>query len=216
MQRIAPNNGVYMLEFPNGKRYIGVVASAHNTVAKRWACYKRLSCTGQPSLHRALVKYGVENVKFSMLVSEGSFEELWAAEIKYIAEFKTCDQAYGYNLATGGRGGRSGVPTTAETKAKMRALFLGKPTSEEAKEKNRMAHLGRKATLEARERMRAAQAKIRQEGRGPGPRPQSMETRARISAAMKGVAKSPETRENMRKAWQLRRAKKLVLAAGAA
>ena len=205
MQRIAPNNGVYMLEFPNGKRYIGVVASSTNTVAKRWAVYKRLKCTQQPLLYRALLKYGVENVKFSMLVSEGTHEELWEAERRLIAEFKTQDSEFGYNIAAGGKGGRTGVPATEATKAKMRARFLGQPTTAESKEKNRQAHLGRKASPEARERMRLAQAKIRAEGRGPKSRTQTAETRAKISASSRGRKVSAEALVNMKKAQELRR-----------
>jgi group I intron endonuclease len=192
VRRIAPKTGVYCLTFPNGKRYVGVVTSARGSIARRWATYKRGQCAQQPRLYRALLKHGVTNVAFSVLVSGGAPDDLLAAEAKFISEFRTCDPQFGYNVSSGGASGRTGVPASPETKARLRALFLGRSPSPESREKNRLAHLGRTPSEESKAKRAVTVAAKKAAGWiPPSGWHHTPEAKAKISAAGTGRIKPP-------------------------
>lgn len=56
--------GIYSIENPEGKVYIG---SSRN-IYRRWDAYFNLRCVTQPSIYDSLVKYGVDNHVFKVIV----------------------------------------------------------------------------------------------------------------------------------------------------
>jgi hypothetical protein len=55
--------GIYKLTSPNGKCYIGQSVN----IERRLPRYKRLKCSNQPRIYRALKKYGVNNFKYEVI-----------------------------------------------------------------------------------------------------------------------------------------------------
>lgn len=99
---------IYMLTFPNGKKYIGQTKrtlkqriSAHKSVA-RAPCVKRRAC---PALVNAINCYGEDSFTAEVLI-ECKEDELDAFEAKMIQEHNTL-APNGYNLMTGGSTSRN-------------------------------------------------------------------------------------------------------------
>jgi group I intron endonuclease len=62
--------------------------------------------TGQGTyLHKAIKKYGAENFTWTVIEECSNKEQLAELEKKYIAEYKSNNPEFGYNLTTGGDGG---------------------------------------------------------------------------------------------------------------
>ena len=82
----------------NGKGYIGIT----NDYKKRWANHK---CNNDPTMAiaKAIKKYGVENFKFVVLLSNIPLEEIDNKEIEYIKKYHTHVSENGYNILKGGR-----------------------------------------------------------------------------------------------------------------
>ena len=82
----------------NGKGYIGIT----NDYKKRWANHK---CNNNPTMAiaKAIKKYGVENFKFVVLLSNIPLEEIDDKEIEYIKKYHTHVSENGYNISKGGR-----------------------------------------------------------------------------------------------------------------
>jgi len=70
--------GVYKIESPSGKIYVGSSLNIFNRFKK----YKSLNCKSQTRLYNSLVKYGVNNHFFSILI-ECDKEELYEYEHLY-------------------------------------------------------------------------------------------------------------------------------------
>lgn len=70
-----------------------------------------------PKFYNAIRKYGKKKFKIETILN-CALEECDEYEQKYIAEYKSYDDKYGYNVALGG-GGRSIVKVTDETRKKM-------------------------------------------------------------------------------------------------
>jgi len=156
----------------NGKRYIGVTkrglrdrVKSHRSSANRGSDYL---------LHRALRKYGHENIKFEVLVD---FQDDYELALAYEWEM-ICKHRPEYNLAAGGEGGTHAPATIA----KMRAAKLGRKHTPEVKA--RRAAMGYRPSAETRAKMSAAQT-----GRPPtkGRAGQAVpeETKAKISQTLK-------------------------------
>lgn len=107
----------------NGRRYIGIT----NNKTKRWYG-KGKHYEGCPYFFAAIQKYGWDNFEHNVLIYDLTREEASRLEKHYIKTFKTCDKAFGYNLAEGG----VNAPT-----------MLGKHHSEETRQKMREKALGR-------------------------------------------------------------------------
>lgn len=102
-------SGIYMLTFPSGKKYVGQSWD----IEKRWYLYSR-SRTQSPKLKNALDKYDFDDVKLEILEEiNDSQEEMDERESYWILEHKCIES--GYNLMTGGRGGKH----SEESKIKM-------------------------------------------------------------------------------------------------
>ena len=82
----------------NGKGYIGIT----NDYKRRWANHK---CNNDPTMAiaKAIKKYGVENFKFEVLLSNIPLEEIDDKEIEYIKKYHTHVTEHGYNISKGGR-----------------------------------------------------------------------------------------------------------------
>lgn len=99
------NNGVYCLTFPNNKRYVGI--SVHSSKYKkgiphRWKAYQNYRCKDQTKLYNALTKYGVDNVKFEVILRTDDREEAKQLEIDLIYLWNLQDDNFGYNITEGG------------------------------------------------------------------------------------------------------------------
>ncbi len=92
---------VYMHTTPNGKKYIGI--TQQNTT-RRWQ--NGHGYDTQTLFHRAIKKYGWENIKHEILEENLSEREAWEREKYYIQLYKTTNPKYGYNIHSGGTSGK--------------------------------------------------------------------------------------------------------------
>lgn len=123
----------------NGKRYIGIT----NNKTKRWYG-KGKHYEGCPYFFAAIQKYGWDAFEHNVLIYDLSREEASRLERHYIKVLKTCDKAFGYNLAEGGVNAPTmlGKHHSEETKCKMREAQLGRTISEERKKRQSKAMTG--------------------------------------------------------------------------
>lgn len=165
-----------MLNQHNGKRYIGYTSKS---LKKRRNKHLRLlRQNGHPNRHiQHAWNQGDRYFLWTILEVCSSIDEMKLAEIKWIGQYCTTDDQYGYNMTYGGEGG---VPTE-ETRLKISLAKKGIPLSEETKKKMGDAHRGRKRT------------------------PRSLEWRSKMSSARMGHPLSPEVREKMSTAQKARR-----------
>lgn len=90
---------VYKHTTPNNKVYIGITSQpVQNRWGKNGNGYK-----GQ-LFHRAVLKYGWDNIKHEVLFTHLSKEEAFQKEIELIAKYNSTDGRYGYNVSNGGDG----------------------------------------------------------------------------------------------------------------
>lgn len=113
---------VYKHETPNGKVYIGITKQKP---VKRWMHGKGYAL--QPRFYNAILKYGWDNIKHEVLFTNMTREEAEAKEVELIAQYKSNQRKYGYNIDYGGRVNRM----SDETKEKIRKANIGKHHSDE-------------------------------------------------------------------------------------
>lgn len=124
---------LYMHITPNNKKYIGITKLKLNARWKNGEGYK-----SNVLFYRAINKYGWNNIKHIVLLSNLTKEEAETKEIEYIAKYKSNNNKYGYNIENGGKT----IGTISEiTKEKLRKAHLNKKQSNETKEKHRQAAL---------------------------------------------------------------------------
>lgn len=101
---------VYMLTFPNGKRYIGYTGEAdiETRIAKGYNHNRRIS--------GALREYAGQ-LKIDTLADNLTKQAAERQEIYFIALFNTTNRRKGYNYSTGGAAGRKGCKLTAKQRA---------------------------------------------------------------------------------------------------
>lgn len=224
---------LYMLTFPNGKRYAGIT----NDFKVRMAVHKRgsrnASKSSQPMLHSAIAKYGWDAIHKRVLVI-GDRPYIADLEIRIIAAFDLTNKSFGYNVSYGGdlsptlnpevakKGGmkRRGIPRTNEQKSKISAALMGHAQSEEARRKIGLAGIGRKqseATIAKKikamiGRKHSAESKLLMSMMSIG-RPKSDVHRKKLSEALRGRINSPcsadtksKISEANRRAWARRKA----------
>lgn len=132
----------------NGKRYVGITKQNPET---RW--HSGNGYNNSEYFWRAIKKYGWKNFEHKILYENLTKEEAEKIEIQLIAEWKTTDRAYGYNIANGGNHigcvseetkrkiseGHKGIATelhrTEETKRKISEGLKGIKRSDETKKK---------------------------------------------------------------------------------
>lgn len=105
---------VYRHTCPNGKVYIGITRTAFETRCGNNG-YKYRKNT---LFYRAIKKYGWDNIRHEILYRGLTKAEAEAKEIELIAEYKSNDTKYGYNVSSGGESGNAGVIASEETRRK--------------------------------------------------------------------------------------------------
>ena len=122
------NYKVYIHKFPNGKAYIGITRQEPKI---RWGGgngYVR-----NEYMHRAIKKYGWENIEHIILFDGLSESDACEIEKSLIKKYRTNEKEFGYNIESGGQ-----CSNLAEsTKQKLREAHIGKSASEETREKMR-------------------------------------------------------------------------------
>lgn len=121
---------VYKHTAPNGKVYVGITSK---NPCERWQ--NGYGYKNNTHFWNAIVKYGWENFKHEILLDGLTKEEACQKENELIAEYKSNDSNYGYNLSSGGECSRKGCKCTLEHKQKTSNSLTGHFVSEKTKEK---------------------------------------------------------------------------------
>lgn len=172
---------VYIIQFPNGKAYVGV----EGKTGQRKAAHSRSAYNGSKTLvARAITKHGWENCEFSYLVQDMPPQFCYEFEIATIAERKLNSINTGYNQSSGGEHGSAGVKLGADHKSKISKANKGKTVSEETREKLRIINTGKKLSEEHKKRIGDSQ--IGRVG-GMSGKTHSEETKIKIGAAGAGT-----------------------------
>lgn len=204
---------VYMLVFPNGKRYIGITSRDPHIRWKNGLGY------GDTIVGRAIEKYGWDNVKKNKIKHKFTVDEAKEKEKQLIKKYKTLDRNYGYNMTEGGDGSY-GYKHTKESKLKMSKNhynvtgennpFYHKHHSEETKQRLRELNKGKTIPENVRRKMGMKGKNHPLYGKH-----HSEESKIKMSEAQKGPKShnwgkkfSEETRkkmsESIKKSWENR------------
>lgn len=192
--------GIYKLTCNiTGKIYIGKAIHLNKRINRHKNCKE-----GSGYLQRAILKYGWNSFLVEVLEIVEHFNKnednqyLLDKESYYIELLDTSNPLKGYNVCKFSTD-RTGIPTSEETKNKIRIANLGNPKlieantgkilSEETKAKISKAHLGNKKTIEH----------SRNISKGKRGKP----------SKLKGTVFSEERREKCRQVWIERRLKNL-------
>lgn len=206
---------VYVLIFPNRKRYIGqTIRSLEQRISQHWYDAKR-KCS--LPVHSAMQKYGRKGVIIESVFSVyGEQIDLDATEDRYILQYNTL-VPNGYNVKRGGRGGHRSC--SEETRTKMSLSHKGRSHTEEQKTKMSLAKIGQLNPMKGKTHSEEVKAQISIANTGKivseetriklsllrRGRCLSEEHKAKISGTLKGRVFSEETRAKMSKAQRERR-----------
>jgi hypothetical protein len=103
---------LYVLEFPNTKRYFGLSINAE----RRWKDHKKVAREGRRlPVYDAIRAFGPETIAIKIL-AVGSPKYIADLEVKLIEIHQTRDRRFGYNVALGGD---LGLMLTPEIRAKL-------------------------------------------------------------------------------------------------
>lgn len=167
------NYTVYMHTSPSGKIYIGITRTKPE---KRWgkdgAGYKT-----QQYFWRAIQKYGWDNFKHEILYEHMTKSEAENMEIKLIAQYRSNQKEFGYNIENGGN---SIGKISDETRKKISEANKGKVSPNKGK------------SMSEEQKRKISENKI---GKSNGPR--SEDTKRKISESNKGKTVSDETRKKL-------------------
>lgn len=132
----------------NGKKYVGITSRKPED---RWdyGCGYR----GQVYFYRAIQKYGWDNFKHEVLLTNETKEYACAAEKCLIKAYASNNPKYGYNLSSGGEAGAAGIPWSEERRKALSDKFKGRKLSDEWKEKIRKAKTGTHASEETKKKL---------------------------------------------------------------
>ena len=92
------NYCVYKHTAPSGRVYIGISIDPE----KRWNSGK--GYRANPYFWRSIQKYGWDNIKHEILFSGLCLADAKAKEVELIAQFKSNEREFGYNISGGGDG----------------------------------------------------------------------------------------------------------------
>ena len=97
-------SGIYKINFPNGKSYIGKAVDIKRRIKEHNYDKK------QKVLYQAITKYWNNNItEFEILEEVPDRTKLSDREIYYINLYQTNKKEFGYNLTTGGDGASLGT-----------------------------------------------------------------------------------------------------------
>ena len=147
---------IYEIIFPNNKRYIGKT-SLENPEDRIQQHFNDAQKGSKLLVHNAIRKYGQNNITINWLhykcVSESDLNDL---ERYYIAQKKTNDLQFGYNMTEGGEGVK-GWKHSEESKEKIREAQKEYSKNPEVRKKRSEVHKGKVVTEETRQKMSDAQ-----------------------------------------------------------
>ena len=103
----------------NNKKYVGITSKSVNARWKNGKGYKT-----SPHFNSAIKKYGWDNFKHEILLSNLTREEAEQKEKEYISKWNLTDKNFGYNLTEGGEG-TSGYKVSEKAKRKMSERMKG-------------------------------------------------------------------------------------------
>ena len=201
------NGVVYLLTSPSGKQYVGQ-SWGYETRMRSYRCG---GCKSQRVLYRAIRKHGWNNFTAVKIV-QGIQTQEWLGKIEtaYIMAFNTM-RPYGYNLTTGGEGGKPCAETIDKMSVAKRGenhpLFGKSPSPETRKKQSdanrgeRNHNFGKSPSPETRKKQSASQqARFAREKHPMSGKKHSPETRKKQSEANRGKKVSPETRKKQSEA----------------
>jgi len=136
---------IYLFKFPNGKYYVGRTKNYEGRLAgHKYGSKKRVML----NVHKALNKYGWDNVEKSIIDTADTLEEAIAKEYEYIVKYDSIRNGYNLTLRTDGGGSqwvdRTDTKEFEDFKKKMSGLTSG--------EKNGM--YGKTQKQESRDKMK--------------------------------------------------------------
>jgi len=187
------NAGIlYKLDFPSGKLYIGITTM---TLESRLRGHRHDAKRNEKTrpLIRAWNKYGEPIATILAIVERRMLKETERRAIRVLG----CASPHGYNLSPGGDGG----PLPLETRAKIAASLRGKVRlTAEHKAKLLAVNLGRKMSRDAVDKSLAARRGIKH----------TEEAKRKVADARRGSIASEVTKQKMstsaRAAWARRKA----------
>jgi len=194
--------GLYRLNFPSGKFYIGMTIKSMRR--RLWRHVAHANAGSQTQVARAIRKYGRGSITATPLIVCSDLSTLRLLEERVIKTFDAVTKGYnihtkwndapdttGYRHTEEARqriaSAQKGRVRSAETRARMAAANLGKILSPEHCAKLVVARTGTKASFETRAKMSAALLG----------RVVSLDTRAKISVAHRGKVLSSEHRAKL-------------------
>ncbi|MDR3020929.1 MAG: hypothetical protein LBU66_08530 [Treponema sp.] len=179
---------IYKATGPTGLVYIGQTIKS---LAKRKAGHKcsALRQDRRGAFQVALLEYGFKSFAWEQIDQAGDKVSLDQKEKYWIAQYKANDPAFGYNNTEGG----DGFTPTTETRRKIS-----------------IANKGKKRTSEQRQKMSEARKGTKGDKHTPETRLKLSEMKKGKPNGWKGKKLTSEHRENLRKAWVIRRKKMLI------
>lgn len=204
------NWSVYVHIFPNNKYYIGITSQ---NVEYRWN--RGNGYKGQKLVYAAINKYGWDNITSKILQTGLTKTKAIEYEKFYISKYKSNKPEYGYNLTEGGEG-HSGYSPSLESRQKNRLSNIGQKRSKSFCERLSYVNTGKKLSEETKQKIREAmllrgspniseegRKRIRENARKVGlankGRTQTLESNEARSKSLKGIKRSEETKQRMRK-----------------
>lgn len=136
---------VYKHTCPNGKVYIGITSQRPKHRWNNGEGYR-----GNIHFYRAILKYGWDNIKHEILLSNLTKEEAERIESALILSHKSNNKRYGYNLMVETNGVLFHSPESIE---KMRIAKIGKKASESTKRKMSESRRGHFVSDETRKKL---------------------------------------------------------------
>ena len=132
----------------NGKKYVGITSRQPE---ERWdyGCGYR----GQTYFCRAIQKYGWDNFKHEILLTNETKEYACTAEKCLIKAYASNNPKYGYNLSSGGEGGAAGVPWSEERRKALSDKLKGRTFSDEWRMKLSKAKTGTHMSDETKKKL---------------------------------------------------------------
>ncbi len=197
-----------ILNILSGKRYIGKTVN----VSERWKSHRVDSNRDRPRSYigRAIKKHGVGNFTISIIEVCETEEVAYDRESYWIALYASDQRGVGYNLESGGRGGKVASESTRKKQSEARmgkprpAHVIAKLHSPEVRARVAAANRGKTRTAETKAKIAAAHQgrpkspmAVEKSASGHRGKRLSQEHRAKLSAAHKGVPHAPEHHANL-------------------
>lgn len=143
---------LYVIEFPNGKRYFGITVRAPHL---RWQDHIKVARRnrGRP-VCKALRKYPTACLR---VIAIGPSDYIRDLETKIIAAYSTTDRRFGYNFGPGGDfNPMAGKRHSPEAIAKISAAGRGRARTPESRAKTSASLKGRPVPSERKSKISAA------------------------------------------------------------